>query len=110
MTVNNPRESTTSYFTYLTYNDKRAFHIINASDQNNIKDSEEIDPSKNYYVVYWAPMKTTLALGRLSPILLGLEQLRELAISILDDKERVPQILAVPEEQFESLECESILN
>jgi len=108
MTVNNPLESTTSYFSYLTYNDKRAFHIIDASDPNNIKDSETIDPSKNYYVVYWALMKSTKTIGALSPLIGALAQLNDLTSSIGEG--RIPQIFVVPEEQFESIKCNSLLN
>ncbi len=104
LTTNNPRESSQSYFKYLTYKDQRAFHIVDASDPANIKDIEEIDPAKNYYVLYYAVMWDSGMVGRLNP-------LQQFAIlKDLVGSGSIPQVFVVQEDQFANLGCDRLLN
>jgi hypothetical protein len=110
LSANNPgAESPEAYFKYLTYENKRAWSIISASDPKDWT-SEEIDPSKNYYVVYWAAMKDS---GILRAINLD-EHVKELVelvkVKIMDKPEEIPLIVVVPEDEFEGIGCEHMLN
>ncbi len=105
LTVNNPPESSKSYFTHLTYENKRAFFIIDASDPDRIRIADEIDPSKDYYVVFWASFEEGGIIGKLNIIGDVAKVIRE----VLEER-WFPQVIVVPEEQFEHIGCEALLN
>ena len=102
--TNNPKESSQSYFKYLTYKDQRAFHIVDASDPSNIRDADEIDTTKNYYVVYYAVMFDYGIVAKLNP-LQQFVNLKDLIVSGV-----IPQVFVVQEDQFANLGCERLLN
>lgn len=102
LSTNNPAESTESYFGYMTYQNKRAWHIIDASVPTALKDAEEIDPKKNYYVVYWTTMKNYLP-GSLS-------LLRDMNDILNIITGPIPQVFVVSEDQFSHIGCEALLN
>jgi len=105
---NYPSNSETSYFSYLSFNNQQAYHIIDASDPNNPKETYSLDPRKNYYVVYWASMTN-------SKILSLLEQHIPILAEVVTNANAlggagIPEVFVVPENEFKSIGCEALLN
>jgi len=106
LTANEPIGSPTSYFEYMSYNGKRAFAII-GGDEQNLESVDYIDPSKSYYVIYWASMKDEDII-RVANLRENLNDLITLIQS--EDNKKIPVIMAVPENLIGSVGCDSFLN
>lgn len=106
LTSNEPTGAPTSYFEYLSYGGKRAFAII-GGDEQNMESVDYIDPSKNYYVIYWAAMKDV----RLVRILNLEEHINELVNAVQsEENKKIPLIMVVPENLIGNVGCDSFLN
>lgn len=112
LTANHPKDSTMSYFTYITFDNKRSYHILDASDPKQKKEVDEIDPAKNYYIVFWSAFKHS-DIPLFAGLGLGTENFLDEFSNIwssLSEENRLPQVAVIPEDQFESLGCEGLLN
>jgi len=103
LSTETPPESSTSYYSFLSYQGRQGFHIIDSSNPLQTSDAQEIDPSQNYYVVYWTSMDNYLPPG-----LAGLRDLNDLFN--IAQTGPVPQVFVVPEKYFGDIGCDVLLN